>query len=118
MRRTLMVVLMVVAFVSGMGLRGWWESEAFAIACATPEWCEDYNTCSQVGCQPLTPRVGCISVECAICCNFQRTPFDCNGDGAPDCNDYHFTGPVCGKVRCLQLPGHPYPECTAVANCP
>jgi hypothetical protein len=82
MRQTIMVVLMIVAFVSGMGLRGWWESEALAKSCLTPDWCEDYNTCTQLGCQPIGTVDGCIAEDCVVCCEFTRTKYDCNGDGA------------------------------------
>jgi hypothetical protein len=113
MRQTIMVVLMIVAFVSGMGLRGWWESEALAKSCLTPDWCEDYNTCTQLGCQPIGTVDGCIAEDCVVCCEFTRTKYDCNGDGAPDCNDYHFLSVGCGDVKCL-----PPPQLCDVVPCP
>ena len=117
MRRSIMVILMIMAFVSGMGLRGWWESVAHAVACVTPDWCEDYNTCTVPGCQAINTTHGCIADPCVICCDWTSTRFDCNGDSVTDCVDVHFTGPACGNVNCIQLPNDPYPMCHTVL-CP
>ena len=101
MRRSITVVLMIAAFMSGMGLRSWWESVAHATACVTPDWCEDYNTCTVPGCQVLYTTHGCIADHCAVCCDWTSTRFDCNGDFILDCVDVHFTGPACGNVECI-----------------
>ncbi len=77
MRRTVMVVLMVLAFVSGMGLRGWWESDALAITCNVadpPEWCQNYNTCAVMNCQVLWIVVGCIADDCAYVASSRGQP--------------------------------------------
>lgn len=116
MPRQWIVVLTVLAFVSGMGLRHLLESEAYAIVCATPDWCEDYNNCQVAKCVYNGEAYGCVSDESqypCICCDWHSTFYDCPPyDGITDCVDVHFTGPGCGKIRCISG------SCTLVLTCP